>query len=715
MALSFEAFYRELITRFFHPSSYFYFSISEHVESIPSSGRNTNQLLLFGSLMDKLIEADDPLEVLDSFSNEPGFIAMLSIMAKGATFFHTSRIDQDQMKIEIRKLAHKFLKCVFSVLENEENQTILKNILDLADKEAEAGLEVVEPPSEGPALAEPNISSGPEEGSRVSESEMEFASDQEEDTDVLTKGGFGTEFEEGGSITSNQHTSEATDITPESVDLQNVFRKKIETKMHTIQDAINKLAADTGDQQLWKTCLGLFDEVAEDAMLHGYDAFEEISCKARDFIAGLSSADTDFHIAVSLLDETHALLSDFVSASVEAPPRTEVEGILKKLVSPWEYMSRQQPASGPFDLTPIADGQSGLRQEELLPEAGETFENASVDLDSVQEQISREFSRELSELTEEVTEEIDEQELKSMTEELVEQSSEENSAKMAELSVETSEEIPADLWEQALEAFPQQTCEENPDPDAPVIPGGDPAELPGDALTTFDEAKGESLDEELEIPLEHEPQELNRSAVKLPGEDDEELLSLIKEVSREQEGLKSKQNESKTAESGIDINGGEDEETFDIPTPVPYPVSLADELSGFKEEGKLHFDLIDDALADLEDSAENQSALDDLELAADSLEKLAYKLDFEPLAEYPAEVHALVRDALEQKFVFSQVDLELLRQSFFIYREIRSEVQTKDSDLANMLTMIKGLRSRIKLNSGLDDYVEERNDSLKLV
>ena len=140
--------------------------------------------------------------------------------------------------------------------------------------------------------------------------------------------------------------------------------------------------------------------------------------------------------------------------------------------------------------------------------------------------------------------------------------------------------------------------------------------------TVSSEPKRESAPD----PTPQEQAEAPVAEFRLPGEDDEEILRLVGEIAQSAgpEGHEPKPPKSERA-------APQDQK------------SDANELKDFKQKARLYFEVIEEALRKLRENPEEQIALQDLELAARSLNSLTLKLSLEPLSSVPAALEAFAR------------------------------------------------------------------------
>jgi len=125
---------------------------------------------------------------------------------------------------------------------------------------------------------------------------------------------------------------------------------------------------------------------------------------------------------------------------------------------------------------------------------------------------------------------------------------------------------------------------------------------------------------------------------KIPGEDDEELLSLIEEVTRAQQKVRGKTDQEILLS---DIGESEPTESVDLLERLPGEAPVDRRKQSFCEEASLHIKVLNDALGTLATEPERRSAWEDVELAAHSLKSVAERLGLDALAQVPALMESL--------------------------------------------------------------------------
>ncbi|HEX9653094.1 MAG TPA: hypothetical protein VGA99_05245 [bacterium] len=171
---------------------------------------------------------------------------------------------------------------------------------------------------------------------------------------------------------------------------------------------------------------------------------------------------------------------------------------------------------------------------------------------------------------------------------------------------------------------------------------------------------------------EAEPVSTEMSDFMLPGEDDDELMLLIKEISDSERERK---------------NGGENRGEKN------------GEFGLFKQQAEPHFDTIGHALDTLRLQPASSRALEDLQTASKSLLGLSLKFNLLPLSYYPASVESLVRNIRVNNAPLSENERFLIED---LYKNVFSlsrmeEIHARESQ--EILNLIQDLNSAMQMRT----------------
>jgi len=249
------------------------------------------------------------------------------------------------------------------------------------------------------------------------------------------------------------------------------------------------------------------------------------------------------------------------------------------------------------------------------------------------------------------------------------------------------------------------------------LPEQDELEAPNDSASDVPEAlaaelilppeESDASIDTAEVPDLDDP-ELDLLEIKLPGEEDEELKALIKEVSQDRSAggdentSEGEQSELQLESNNVSVAPLPNLDAFSIHEEFPGEFSdrnLNDPFEAFQLQGELYFNVYDDAIESLEQTPDDKSAVEDLELACESLHSLAGKLSLDELSCFPEIALDIARNILETDFALSEVDLQLLRETFNSYRNIKTIEDLKSNTYERLLGQVKELNKIITTNS----------------
>ncbi|MBN2010595.1 hypothetical protein JW960_14710 [candidate division KSB1 bacterium] len=199
---------------------------------------------------------------------------------------------------------------------------------------------------------------------------------------------------------------------------------------------------------------------------------------------------------------------------------------------------------------------------------------------------------------------------------------------------------------------------------------------------------------------------------KLPGEDDPELLALIEEISNH-----------KDSEVAVDEFEDDDEifEKIDI-IDEPNSPQNAHQASIIKEtthanpehaqvvnkifnfETSLYFRLINNALKILSDNNSDESALEDLELAASSLKTHALKFGFEKLSELPHIIEEIAIETIELKNGIPEIVLGTIAEAIILLQTFVDNDENRDNYKSILFEMNYHLQYLIKQRKTVIGY-----------
>ncbi len=176
----------------------------------------------------------------------------------------------------------------------------------------------------------------------------------------------------------------------------------------------------------------------------------------------------------------------------------------------------------------------------------------------------------------------------------------------------------------------------------------------------------------------------NDGDFKIPGENDPELLELIREISgsREQSPHNKKEDQTDRIKE-ITEHGLNNKRTGSI---KEKPIKLKNESESqvdsnikiFIEETALFFKLIKSALITLNKDPEDESGLEDLELASYSLKSEAMKLGFEKLSMIPQLIEDIAKYAIAHRLHLPNHMLNTISKAIVLLQSVKKDHKDKE-------------------------------------
>lgn len=319
-----SAFDQELIKRFFHPKSYFFYCVSHHLNHLldESSDVVNEDYLYFGNLMDRLVAAQDKIAELEALAEIPKFADFYAMVKQTVTYLRETDLHSEQMKIEIERLARGLVATSLECIHDREGRRRVEQYLGIsreetpgaerrpgpepADAQSKADFAsptlapeadvrpddlepeqtltqgAAEPPSTASGAAQATTT--PDVSSEDSESEARAEQDVPEppSREARETQKADSEAHEGGSA-FNSSLSES-DTPARGVDpgaMVQVFSQEVARDLLELESVLQQLRGDTRNVDLWTRVLSIFESIREIAMIHGFDPFEHVALKAQ--------------------------------------------------------------------------------------------------------------------------------------------------------------------------------------------------------------------------------------------------------------------------------------------------------------------------------------------------------------------------------------------------------------------------------------------------
>ncbi len=193
------------------------------------------------------------------------------------------------------------------------------------------------------------------------------------------------------------------------------------------------------------------------------------------------------------------------------------------------------------------------------------------------------------------------------------------------------------------------------------------------------EPKNEKCDEPVDS-MDSDPGEFT-----LPGE--EEIFSLISEIS-----------EIHPIQEGMDIPEGSLESEPEVLIADVAQAEPGDMLSSYRKQAELYFTVIQQALNLIEGQPGHKTALEDVELACNSLYGLVMKMKLDSISKTPALLSELTRNIIGNRYSLSKNEHGLVKDLLEDFRNIASVVDVERPEFKEKIVSLHALNSKIKMS-----------------
>ncbi len=201
----------------------------------------------------------------------------------------------------------------------------------------------------------------------------------------------------------------------------------------------------------------------------------------------------------------------------------------------------------------------------------------------------------------------------------------------------------------------------------------------------------------------------------LPGEDDDEILGLIAEISSENAQVQSvpatlvdevlesassssddkQENQAEDVQAASPNAEGVEGEVAEV-NEVHLSEDDRSPMSVYKQQAELYFGVIDEALETLQAQRHNMTALEDLELASNALYGLALKLNLDEIGIFPDKILTLMKNTVATNYVFTDVERKLIKDAFAYFRGLNNFSELKSQRYKDILGSLNDLNACIK-------------------
>ncbi|MCA9735194.1 hypothetical protein KC799_23865 [candidate division KSB1 bacterium] len=197
------------------------------------------------------------------------------------------------------------------------------------------------------------------------------------------------------------------------------------------------------------------------------------------------------------------------------------------------------------------------------------------------------------------------------------------------------------------------------------------------------------------LPVEEEDE-----SIQLPGENDDELFKLIKEIS---EHAVTNRSTTKNKQS----TGGHDKEPEKLTIRDEYLESSIEDDAGlisFHAEGELYYRVAFESIESLLKSPNDRIAQENLELAGYSLKGLAKKMGVDVFAHYPQLVEELLAKVLLLKLPCTEKPLSVLKKGFQLYKNTKSKQDLETPEFQKIK------REILRFIQSLEDFTQPKKN-----
>ncbi|MFQ5675316.1 MAG: hypothetical protein ACE5G1_05415 [bacterium] len=255
---------------------------------------------------------------------------------------------------------------------------------------------------------------------------------------------------------------------------------------------------------------------------------------------------------------------------------------------------------------------------------------------------------------------------------------------------EFEDSLARNVLREAAQVLKAALGEDAGSPDAATIKDlcaklGDPDKIPAESYELVDQKKtAEPVLDTLPQSQELQEEEIDLSQLKLPGED--EIVGLIGEITRQNRGGEDKGLVRETA--------GQEQRSEVVFAEVSEPAQTR-ELESYMSQANLYLSVVDQAMEILASQPGHKTALEDVELACNSLSTLSLKMNFDELAELPGLVADLVKNIAANRYSLSKEEHGLIDSAFTQFRRLSSIVETDKAEFKAVLASIQKLNSKV--------------------
>ena len=730
-------FHKELINRFFHPKSYFIFSFINELKTQEALLENPENVAVIGLVVDEIINASNKIEMLFNLTRIPGFDVFYHTLMEKVEYLRSTHLTTDQMMETVKELGVSLAVTFTSMMTRPDSRSELLSYAGLKETQPSISLHREASP------VQENLSSavklGGKQISRMSGKETRFS-------------GVENLLQEGQK-------------TPDAPDPWDFFRDDVSKKLDEINVFLEKYKSQLHNRSLLRKVKMGFQELREWAMIQGNDGIETISMRTlnvlnlalRTFGFPLQNVLPDVEESVKALREVNR--SGWAGENLDIVPVVlhRLQKLYKEVETIAQSENTQEATFETADLPEILPAENNAVEEESDFELDEEFESPEFQGFPVENQnkvkkgeVAASFPKENTNPEtdlENASFSEEESPLNGEEESLTEETVPDISSKQEDVAEAISDEEIADEKKQEIplvsennfsisemeklydEMFPQEDLTEKDDLTSEEMasretqsPVADQEIEAQEEMAISDDSLGEIVDEPLLLSEVDEDEEPNVPAIEkeedlsLPGEDDEDLLEVIDELSEELPDHSKATKEDGASEPPHKYFTNLLESEQDAPEEIPASdKNLMSQEEGFSEsaqaplftrggkdfveEAEMYFQFAKRAFALLLENADNRRACEDVELACYSLKILSRKLGYDTVTRIVDKVETIFNKILSRELLLEKEKISRISDVILKMEELGEQNRLSDKDIFPWASEVLAMLNSFEENS----------------
>ncbi|MCG8605043.1 hypothetical protein MJD09_08605 [bacterium] len=710
-----EQFEEELIKRFFHPKSYFYCCIKQEIDALVKSPdrSNSREYELFDEVVEKIVSSEDKEHDLGILETIEGFGQLRQRLEDGIRSLRHTQQDRDGMKIEIENLAQSLIKVGVQALFDEKTKIKIQAFLN--------------------SQIIPELDNAQTEGPQASHDEpgdfsTDFGSDIGSESQVDEKFDFTGALEEPEQVSDDDQFDEIPlelieDLhsSPTESNLEDPVEEPIEAPLpdHSQPTAEESLSAVEptdleedflllvgGEEPSSRNEEALAPQEQASALKQESEPVQRTSTESP--VIGTSQPPSGDGVGAGFIDGFGLEIKSELAQLQKSLTR------LREKPGNRKHWASCDSAFDKISAKAMVGGFEGFEEVSIKARKFITRclrSTASLDLSSI-ETLSDTYQAFLTLLQDDI-DHVDRKIIAKISQ---------------KLEKPKRKKKPRKSEPQA--SAPQPTQRASVVTEIPTMPESQPAEpvLQVDAP-----------------PAQAEQDDFDISKFKLPGEDDDEIISLVHEISKGEQKLDSEDTE--TAVPEIFDLGIAEALDFEEPNPtqesqvasVEQPhaaqestletesaidpeflpstaVDADDKLAVFKEQSEFYLDIVRDSFQKLQANPGDKIALEDLELSSHSLYEMSLKLGLEAISPFPAAIERTVKSLVASNSSISSSQLKDLREAYEYFAQLNSLQQATSSKASSLIAAVDNLTETTRPDEAqVRSSVDMDDDSFQII